>query len=181
MQRPNEKPPVVPALSLSAQLASLHHRYPILTLLPRAHTLKLQGESVPSKTEQTTSGSTSHSATADEPSQSSILVESVFKPAYDSLALSTRVNEGWGWSLRSPRAEERREDSLLLPCAVQLVNARIDPLDMSAPRVSNDETLALFVHRMSYDCAFALLATALDSCRAPLASSEKQVNWLTCL
>lgn len=175
MQRPNLKPPAVPALSLGAQLQSLLHRYPLHVLIPRGNSLQsrqlqlLKNDQLDMKRASLTS--TSASAQRDP---------RALKPAVEPLARAApRVPRGWLWSWRehsSPRVEQRRGASLL-PCAVQLVNARVDPLDRSGPRVSREETLTLFLHRTRYDCSFPLTAGVLGLCRAPL--EREQVSGLT--
>ena len=57
------------------------------------------------------------------------------------------------------------------PCDMQLLNARVVLPDAPAASVSN-ASLALFVHRVRYECAFAASAALLSSCSIPPSRSS---------
>ena len=52
------------------------------------------------------------------------------------------------------------------PCDMQLLNARVVLPDAPSASVNN-ASLALFVHRVRYECAFAATAALLSSCSLP--------------
>lgn len=92
-----------------------------------------------------------------EPSPEKALGASLFEPSFEPLDLGSSKLK-------------------LFPCDLQLLNARAMLPDASSTSTAvSSASLALFVHRVRYECAFTVNAALLSSCSIPSSGGGDEV------